>query len=440
MYYNITYAKTSTLNRNIIRSTVLHFHDDKENIYKTFHTRMQDNRNSKYSGCSHCGKNLYAQPSSAQTNFCLNQEWYEYPLKENYCTNCNRTKRKQNVGSRYVNEDKSKHREIPENTQGYVTVFNTRRPYKSDSHAKGSMYGCDHIHVKGVPLYEDVGKGRGKGASDNQLGGKLSGNDEVGNYNPSETHSSNSKQSRNDIHKKSCQIGQPKRSQMSGIEHIERCGSYHKIDDISCTVDLVSGSVPDRKTTAESRSSKSEKFTNSKLKNNLEKDEVVGAQTCFLRSGSKKYQNDKSKCKSYPESNSSQKFIDSGREKSNPGKHKTIVPEKDLPQREDMNEKDTDEENKGKSKHSKNVKTENDEAPKPTGNSATCEKAKVPKGTKRMLRRRTQKKSQANVQPRCDSEKPETGGIDKWLLFILDSLKQGSCLNLVLEKVKKIVN
>ncbi|XP_028404741.1 uncharacterized protein LOC114527282 [Dendronephthya gigantea] len=421
MYYKYTYdAKTSIINRDILKSTVFPFNDDKENKYQTFHTRMQENRKPKCSGCSHCGKNLHAQPSSAQTNFCLNQEWYEYPLKENYCTDCSRKKRNQNVGNCYANEDKSKHCDIPENMQDYVTVFNTRRTYKStDSHAKGSMYSCDQINVKDVPLYKDVTKRKGKGT--------MSSNDKVGNYAASKTQSLNtSEQSQDDIEKRSCAVGQSEIGRMSGIEQIESCGSYHKIDDISCSVDLNSGSVSHSKATTENRYSTSGKFTNREAKSNLEKDKVVGVENSCFRSANKKYeQNDNSECKSYvPEakSKSSQKLTDNGRGKSNAGKHKTIIP--DLLQRADTDEKDTDVENTDKSEHLRNVKTESDEAPKPAANSGR-DRPKVPRGTKRMTRRRAQKKPQANIQPNCDSKKTETGGIDEWLLFIFHSIKQG---------------
>ena len=59
------------------------------------------------------------------------------------------------------------------------------------------------------------------------------------------------------------------------------------------------------------------------------------------------------------------------------------------------------------------------EGAKPAGR----DKSKVSRGSKRMPRRRVQRKPQTHHS--CNVEKPASGGVGEWLLFIFDSIKKG---------------
>jgi hypothetical protein len=452
MYCKTTYDhSTSNLNQERFKCTAPYFDEEKENLYTvTFHARMQENHVPNCPGCPKCGKNLYVQPSA----FCFNGELF----RDQYCTDCSRRNTNRNVGNLCVNED-----ELGHDKQDYVTVFKPRRTSRSTDSARGSMYGCDQINVEDVPLYKDVNKSKVYETSDNQRQANTATDPSKGNVENctvSETRSSgHSEKCRDDSDKKFYQVDPVKLNRMSRKEHACSGGSYHKIDDISCSENV--GMLFNGKSAgiSEGESKQPWKCTNSeKVQANLEEGKAMDPE----KDDSKRADKNKTTFGFAKDGTKTSKKCTGNNEevKPNLGKDKIVDPETEDSSSADKGEAFQKDDIAGNSKHSASVKTEKDdakraykgeafqqkntdrtnqqksvkteeEAPKPVEHGGR-DRSRVPRGSKRMSRRRAPRKPQANVHR--DSEKPASGGVDEWLsrggvdewlFFVFDSIRKG---------------
>ncbi len=456
MYCKTSYDdEISSLNQERRKFTASCFHEEKENLFTaTFCARMQNNHSSN---CPDCPK------------------WCGQPFTENYCTNCSRRNKNRNMGKLYVNEDASGY-----DKQDYVTVFKPRRTGRSTDSARGSMYGCDQINVEDVPLYKDVNKRRVYGTSDNQQqtnttgsGWEMGGKGNVGNCTASEKRSS--KQScRDECDKKFHQVDPVEQSSSSG-------GSYYKIDDI-----IYSETVRSSNETLDNSERKpvhnENQYDRTEDVMSSEKgrcnSEFNGSTTRTSKGDNKQPWNctnsEKGKAKlgkgrsvdpekddpkradknettfGKNENKTSQKCTGNEQVKANLGKSKIMDPEESRTadkdktfQKEDIADRSKhsasvktgnddakgayradafQQENTDKTNEEKRVKTEEEEAAKPAEHGGR-ERSKLPRGSKRMPRRRAQRKPQTH-HPR-ESEKAASSGVEEWLHFIFDSIKKG---------------
>jgi hypothetical protein len=356
------------------------------------------------------------------------------------------------------------------------------------------MYGCDQINVEDVPLYKDVNKSKVYETSDNQRQANTATDPSKGNVENctvSETRSSgHSEKCRDDSDKKFYQVDPVKLNRMSRKEHACSGGSYHKIDDISCSENV--GMLFNGKSAgiSEGESKQPWKCTNSeKVQANLEEGKAMDPEKDdskradknkttfgFAKDGTKTSKKCTGNNEEVKPNLGKDKIVDPETEDSSSAdkgeafqkddiagnsKHSASVKtEKDDAKRAYKGEAFQKDDIAGKSKHSASVKTEKDdakraykgeafqqkntdrtnqqksvkteeEAPKPVEHGGR-DRSRVPRGSKRMSRRRAPRKPQANVHR--DSEKPASGGVDEWLsrggvdewlFFVFDSIRKG---------------
>ena len=431
MYCKTTYGnKNSGIKQERFTYSTSFFHEEKENLCTTFHTRMQTSHTPNCSGCPTCGKTPFFQ---SKTNFSLSGGRYDQPLRENYCNDCSGRSRNRNVGKTFVNKDEF----CDVDTQNYEPVLNRRTSRSTDS-ARGSMYSCDQIHVKDVPIIKDVNKI--KGVSADQRKANASG--------------------------LNCRTIDAEK--MSGMANEQQhCGgSYHNIDGISCSEKsrtscvfsrntCASGDIHkendghdndyvrfsetnqdrfDAKTTRSSNGKHTRKCTNNKMKadigkgksvypekNSSERTEEIKAS--FRGDGDnstfRKTKNINPQKDNLRTSNQEEIFQKESRESKHWTEDKTEKDDtKGTHQDETSLKKDTD-----KMNPAENVKTEGQ--PSKPADHGTRDRSKLPRGSKRVQKRRTQRKPQSHVHHARDSEKQASGGVNEWLLFVYDSIKKG---------------
>ena len=426
MYCKTTYEnKTSNINQKKLQYTAPYFHEDKENLYtKTFYARMQENHSTNCSGCP---------------------TWCGQPFTENYCTNCSRRNKSQNVENLYVNE------ELGCNKQDYVTVLNPRHAGKANVSARGSMYGCDQINVEDVPPYKDPNKKNVSGTN-TTTAGSSKGNHR--NCAVSETWSSK--------HSEKCQDDYVKEfHEVNPVEKISSGGSYYKIGDISCSKTVESTCESDKKTRI-----KKERAPSHDENRRHKTEDIISSEKGECKSefdGNRADKNETNFGFGSDEKKTSRKCTNSEEVAPTLGKINTQDPEKRYSKRVDKNEKNFNfvkDENKtfqdgknfeeewiadkskpsmkaGKADAKKAYKGEtfqqedtddqatnvkNIETAKAAGHSGR-DRPKVSRGSKRMPRRRVQRKPQTHNP--SNSEKPANGGVNEWLVFLVDSIKKG---------------
>ena len=460
MYCKTTYEnKTSKINQKKLQCTTPYFHEEKENLYtKTFYAKMQENHSRNCSGCP---------------------TWCGQPFAENYCTNCSRRDKSQNVENLYV------HEELGYNKQDYVTVLNPRRAGRSTDSARGSMYGCDQINVEDVPQYKDLNRKKVSGTNDNQrqanTAGSIKGNRR--NCTVSETWSSK--------HSEKCQDDYVKEfHEVDPLETISSGGSYYKIDDISCSKTVESTCESDKKTRVKKERQPSHDENRRHRTEDIISPEKGECNSEFNRN--RVDINETNFSFDTDERKASQKCTSNEEVEPNRGKSNTQDPEKRYSKRVDKTDKNfgfVKDESKtsqdsmrgnedgklnrksmnmdyktddvphfdkdkniqeeciadkskqsmkpGKAGAKKSYKAEtfqqedtddqatnvkNEETVKAAGHSGR-DRPKVSKGSKRMPRRRVQRKPQTHNP--SNSEKPANGGVNEWLVFVVDSIKKG---------------